>query len=151
MKVILLSDVTKVGKKYDIVDVAPGYARNFLLARGLGEAVTKVNGKRVADLAKKREVEKKKQADLLDRSLAGVAKVTLSLTRKANEEGHLYAGITRDELALLLGKEVGASYSAEHILLEKPIKEVGEFTVSIMVGEKKAEFMLKVLPEEEKE
>ena len=61
MKVILLSDVAKVGKKYDIVDVAPGYARNFLLARGLGEVITKINGKRVAELTKKREVEKKKQ------------------------------------------------------------------------------------------
>ena len=151
MKVILLSDVTKVGKKYDIVDVAPGYARNFLLARGLGEAITKINGKRVADLAKKREVEKKKQSDLLERSLTGVAKVSITLTRKANEEGHLYAGITRDELAQLLGKEVGTSYTEDHIDLEKPIKQVGEFTIDVVLGDKKAQFALKVEAEVEKE
>ena len=151
MKLIVPSDVKKVGKKYDIVDVAPGYARNFLLAKGFGEAVTKVNGKRVADLAKKREVEKKKQSELLERSLTGVAKVALILTRKANEEGHLYAGITRDELAQLLGAEVGASYTAEHIDLEKPIKEVGEFAINVVLGDKKSQFALKVEAEAEKE
>ena len=149
MKVILLSDVAKVGKKYDTVDVAPGYARNFLLARGLGEAITKINGKRVAEMTKKRETEKKKQFDLLDRSLSGVSKVTLTLTRKANEEGHLYAGVTKDELAQLLGKELNASYAADHIDIERPIKEIGEFKIPVLVGDKKAEFMLTVVAEAE--
>ncbi len=144
MKVILLSDVTKVGKKYDIVDVAPGYARNFLLAKGLGEAVTKVNGKRVAELAKKREVEKKKQEEHLDKSLAKIKDVVVTLKKVANEEGHLYAGVTRDELALALSAIVGVAYSADHIVLEKPIKDIGAFTITVMVGEKKAEFALNI-------
>jgi large subunit ribosomal protein L9 len=144
MKVILLSDVTKVGKKYDIVDVAPGYGRNFLLARGLGEAITKLNGKRVADLAKRREVEKKKQDEHLDKSLAKVKDVVITLTKVANEEGHLYAGVTREELATALGNAVGVGYTEEHIVLEKPIKELGEFTITIAVGEKKGEFMVKI-------
>ncbi len=151
MKVILLSDVAKVGKKYDTVDVAPGYARNFLLARGLGEAITKVNGKRVAEMTKKRETEKKKQIDLLDRSLAGVPKVALTITRKANEEGHLYAGVTRDELAQLLAKELHALFTADNIDLEKPIKEVGKFKITVLVGEKKAEFDLAVEAESDEE
>jgi len=149
MKVILLSDVTKVGKKYAIVDVAPGYARNFLIARGLAEAVTRTNAKRVAELTKKREVETKKQTENLNKSLAKVASTVLTFMRKANEEGHLYAGVTKDDLAMELGSSVNASYTAEHIELEKPIKELGEFNVNVIVGDKKAEFTVKVEKTEE--
>lgn len=144
MKVILLSDVAKVGKKYEIVDVAPGYARNFLLARSLGEAVTRDNVKRVNELTKKRAVEQKKQDDNLEKSLAKVKGASVTIVRTANEEGHLYAGVTRDDLALELGKAVSASYTADHIVLEKPIKEVGEFSITVKVGDKTAEFALKV-------
>lgn len=151
MKVILLSDVLKVGKKYDIVDVAPGYARNFLLARGLGEAVTKINAKHVAALGAKREIEKKKQEEHLNKSLVKVSGVVITLSRKANEEGHLYAGVTKEDLALALGEAVGAVYTADHITLEKPIKEIGEFTITAVVGEKNATFMLKVVPESEEQ
>jgi ribosomal protein L9 len=48
MEILLTTDVPKVGKKYSVVNVAPGFARNFLIARGLGEAVTKQNAKRVS-------------------------------------------------------------------------------------------------------
>ena len=140
MKVILLSDVKNVGKKYDLVDVATGYARNFLLAKELGEAVTKSNAKRVAELGKKREVETKRQEELLEKAFAGVSTATITLKHTANEEGHLYAGVTAEDLALELSKAIGASVGVEHILLEKPLKEVGEFTIIAEVGGKKAEF-----------
>lgn len=149
MQVILLSDVTKVGKRYDIVDVAPGYARNFLFAQGLAEAVTKANAKRVAELTKKREVEKKKQEELLEKAFGKVKGAKVTITKKANEEGHLYAGITKEEIAEALGKAVGGSFVAEHVDLEKPIKEVGEFTVPVMLGDKSAEFTVVVVAEAE--
>ncbi len=140
MKVILLSDVKNVGKKYDLVDVAPGYARNFLLAKELAEAVTKSNAKRVAELSKKRGVETKRQEDLLEKAFAGVSTATITLKHTANDEGHLYAGVTAEDLALELSKAIGASVGTQHIVLEKPLKEVGEFTVTAEVGGKKAEF-----------
>lgn len=144
MKVILLSDVAKVGKKYDIVDVAPGFARNFLFVKGLAEAVTKSNAKHVADLQKKREAEKKRQEELLEQALLGVRGVAVTLRRPANEEGHLYAGITREELAEAIADATGASFAAEHIALEKPIKAVGEFMVPVALKGKNAEFTVKV-------
>ncbi len=140
MKVILLSDVAKVGKKYDVVDVAPGFARNFLLAQGLGEAVTKSTEKRVADLEKKREVEKVRQTELLEKAFAGIKSAVLTLKRAANEEGHLYAGVTAEDLAVELSKQIGATIGAQHIVLEKPIKEVGEFIIPVELHDKKAEF-----------
>jgi large subunit ribosomal protein L9 len=148
MKVILLTDVKNVGKKYEIVDVAPGFGRNFLLAKELGEAVTKMNAKRVADLQKKRTIESKHQQDMLEKAFAGAKDAVISLTRNANEEGHLYAGVTAEDLALELSKVIGAEIRAEHIALEKPIKALGEFTVSAHVGEKTAQFKVVVVAAE---
>ncbi len=147
MKVILLSDVAKVGKKYDLVDVAPGYARNFLFARELAEPITKSSAKRVAELGKRREVEAKHQEELLAKAFAGVKNAVVTVKRSANEEGHLYAGVNAAELAVLLGTAIGATITPEHIVLEKAIKTLGEHTVGAMLGEKKAEF--KVIVEAE--
>ncbi|OGZ05064.1 MAG: 50S ribosomal protein L9 [Candidatus Lloydbacteria bacterium RIFCSPHIGHO2_02_FULL_54_17] len=138
MKVILLSDVPNVGRKYDVTEVKPGYARNFLFARGLGEAVTKSTAKRVADLTKKRQAEKARQDALLQSALEKVGGAEITLKRKANEEGHLYAGVTKEEIALELGKSLGASFDAEHVVLEKPIKKTGKESVSVLLGDKEA-------------
>lgn len=148
MKVILTSDVPNLGKKYDVAEVKPGFARNFLFARGLGEAVTKSTAKRVAELTKKREAEKARQEELLRNAFEKVDSAVLTLKRKANEEGHLYAGVTKEELAEELGKAVGAVFQAEHITLEKPIKAAGEYTIPVLLNGKEAAF--KVIVEAEK-
>ena len=106
---------------------------------------------RSAELTKKREVEKKKQNEHLDKSLAKVKDIEISLTKVANEEGHLYAGVTREEIALELGKKVGVAYTADHIALEKPIKELGTFTIVVSVGEKQSEFTLSIVAENSEE
>ena len=142
MKVILLSDVVKVGKKYDLVDVAPGFARNFLFAKGLAEAVTKSSAKRVAQMQEKRQAEKKKQEEKLENAFEVIKKAVITVKRAANEEGHLYAGVSADELALELGKMVGVAIPGEHVIIEKPFKGLGEFTVAVQLNGKKAEFKL---------
>lgn len=147
MKVILLSDVKNVGKKYELVDVAPGFARNFLLAKELGEAVTKLNAKRVAQLQAKRTIEVSRQQELLEKAFSGVKGAELSIARPANDEGHLYAGVSAEDIALLLSKTINAEIRAEHIVLEKPIKVVGEYELSAKVGEKKAEFKVTIVAE----
>jgi large subunit ribosomal protein L9 len=140
MKVILTQDVTNVGQKFEIAEVKPGFARNFLFAQGLAEAVTKSNAKRVAELQAKRDAEKKRQDEILEKAFTGVAKAVVTFKRSANEEGHLYAGVTKDELAEELGKVVGAKFHADHIELEKPIKELGEHKVPVDLKGKQAEF-----------
>ena len=140
MQVILTSDVKNVGKKYEIVDVAPGYARNFLIARSLGEMVTKSSARRVAELSKRRDVEAKKQQEVIEKALSGVSDTIVMLKRAANEEGHLYAGVTQHDLAEALGKAIGAAIESAHIDLEKPLKQLGEFEVDAKVGDKVAKF-----------
>ena len=144
MKVILLSDVPNVGRKYDVTEVKPGFARNFLFVQGLAEAVTKSSAKRVAEMEAKREAEKKRQEVLLEKAFAGVKGATVTLKRPANEEGHLYAGITKEEVAEALSKAVGATFEAQHIDLEKPLKALGEFEIPVEVKGKTATFTVKV-------
>lgn len=149
MKVILLSDVKNVGKKYELVDVAPGYARNFLFPKGLAEAVTKHNAKRVADLQAKRAAEIKKQAELLENAIKGMKDVVVSFMRKATDEGHLYAGVTREEIAEALSAALSAIVSPEHIALERPIKTLGSHQVEVALGGKTGKFIVEVSEEKE--
>jgi large subunit ribosomal protein L9 len=144
MKVILLEDVSKVGQRYEVVDVAPGYARNFLFAKGVAEAVTKSNAKRVADLGKKRDVEKKRQDELLEKAFAGVSDAVVTLSREASEEGSLYAGVTKEDVAEELGKMLGAPFAAQHIDMAKSIKTLGEHKITVDLGGKQAQFVVKV-------
>ena len=150
MKVILLSDVKNVGKKYELVDVAPGYARNFLFTKGLAEAVTKQNAKRVAELQTKRQTEEKKHLEMLERAIEGMRDIVLSFTRKATAEGHLYAGVTREEIAEALSATLNVVVSPEHIALERPIKTVGSHDVDVALGGKIGKFTVEVTEEKEK-
>lgn len=147
MQVILLSDVAKVGKKYSVVNVAPGYARNFLFPKGLAEAVTKQNARKVADMQAKRAAEEKRQEDMLAKAIAGMKAVELSFARKANEEGHLYAGVSREEIADALGKELGVAIAASHLHVEHTIKSVGDHKVTVKIGDKEAEVKVTVTEE----
>ena len=98
MKIILLKDVPKVGKKHETKEVPDGYGRNFLLKRGLAEIATASAIKRVEEIKKTAAVEKKIQEDLLMKNLEDLNDITITLKEKANEEGHLFAGIHKEEI-----------------------------------------------------
>jgi len=147
MKVILLEKVANLGGKYELADVKPGYARNFLFVRGLAEAVTKGTAKKVADLTKKREEDMKRQQEVLEKAFTGVKEAVLTFVRKANEEGHLYASVSEEELAIELGKVIGATIPVDHIKLAKPIKSVGTHDVPVELNGKTATFKVVVSAE----
>jgi large subunit ribosomal protein L9 len=144
MKVILLQNVPKVGKKYELVEVAPGYARNFLVARGLGEIITRVNVGRVEELQKRRSLEAAKESARLEKALATLAATKLSFAREANEEGHLYAQITMHDVAEAIEKATEVAIPAAQIHAAHQIKSVGEHQVKVQVGEKTVEITLDV-------
>ncbi len=144
MKIILLKDVPKVGRRYEVKDVADGYALNLLLPRGLAEKATtdkiaKLEAQKSSDLANK-----KIQEELLLKSLEEIKKVTLRFKEKANDKGHLFAGVTREAILEALKKETKFNIDADAIKLDKPIKEVGDHKVTIEVLNKKAEFEVSI-------
>ena len=143
MKVILLKDVPKVGRRYDIKDVADGYARNFIIKNKLGDMATP----KLIEWAQREKgrlsQEKKLHEDLLIKNLEDLKGVTITLG-KANEQGHLFAGIHKEQLISAIKEATRLEVSAEHIILEKPIKELGEHEVKIIVQDKKASFKVVV-------
>ena len=131
MKVILLQDIPSVGRKYDIKDVADGYARNFLMPRKLGvPATAKEIGQLKTTLAA-REGNKNLQEDLLLKNIAALDGETVTLSAKANEKGHLFAKIDQEKIAEAIKQQKNFEIPIEYITLEAPIKEVGEYQMSV--------------------
>lgn len=131
MKIILLKDVPKVGRKYDTKDVSDGYAANLLIPRGLAVAATASAVKSIGIEKMKEEGERKIHEELLMKNLEGLDGATITLQEKANEKGHLFAGIHKAELLPEIKKQTRLELNSEHIILEKPIKELGEHLVEL--------------------
>ncbi len=132
MKVILKQDVDKLGHKGDVVNVAPGYGRNYLLPRKLALEVTASNVKKIeierAALKKKVEVERKSFQGLIER----LNQTELVFARRAGDKdvifGSVSSGDIRDELVKL-----GLDVDKKRIVLDEPIKRLGNFTVPVKV------------------
>ena len=144
MKVILLKDIAKVGRKYDIKDVSDGYALNMLIPRGLAEVATGQAVKNTERYKAKAETEKQIQGELLLKSLDTIKNLTINIKEKANDKGHLFAGITKERLVEEIIKTARLNIDPESIKLDKPIKEVGEHKVTVEAMGKKAEFIVVV-------
>lgn len=140
MKVILLKDVPKVGKKYDIKNVAEGYALNLLIPKGLAQIATAQTEKNIEVMKQKDMVEKKVQGELLLKNLEVIKTLVLNIKEKANDKGHLFAGITKERLIEEIIKTARLNLDVDSIKLDKPIKEVGEHEVIVEVLGKSAKF-----------
>lgn len=142
MKVILLKDISGVGRKYDVKDLKSGYALNFLIPKGDATAATPAAVKRVQAEKAKLDGERKVQEDLLAKNIQDLDGFTLTITGKANEKGHLFAGLHRDAIALELEKQSKLQINPSFIALDHPVKEVGEHNIVVNAGGKSATFKL---------
>ncbi len=130
MKVIILQDVEGLGKKYELKEVKSGYARNFLLPQKLARAATKPALKWLADQKEviDKEVEEDlKKAQALASELDGLE---VNIAVKVGDEGQLFESINSQKIVEKL-KELGFEIKKSQVKLENPIKDVGEFPVSI--------------------
>jgi large subunit ribosomal protein L9 len=130
MKVILLQSVEGLGKEGEIKEVALGYARNFLIPRGLAEEATE-------DLIAQIEKRKEKEAKVAEMDLVKTEKLAsqldgqeIEITAKASEEGRLYAAVTPAKIASEL-KAKGFEINVDQVLVPEPIKELGEYEVTL--------------------
>ena len=130
MEVILRQDVQSLGKAGEMVRVKPGYARNFLLPKGLAFEATEGNKKRIAAESKARDTrlasEKAEASAHADR----LGAATVSLKGKAGEEGKLFGSITAQDIADGL-KAQGLEVDRRRIELEHPIKTLGFHSVAV--------------------
>ncbi|MFA5750716.1 MAG: 50S ribosomal protein L9 [Candidatus Paceibacterota bacterium] len=142
MKVIFLKDVPRVGKRNDIKEVNDGYALNFLLPRKLVEKATQNAVFNLQQREKQVKIEKEIQNELLERNLNEIKEKVVTISAKADAKGHLFSGIKKLEILSALENEHKAIISEEYILLDKPIKEVGEYQIPISIKGKKSFFKL---------
>ena len=130
MQVILKEDMKNLGKAGDIVNVKDGYARNYLLPRGIAIDATAKN-MRALEHAKRVIIERAKKIANDAQSLAHkITEVTVNIKAKAGEEGRLFGSVTAIDIAEAL-KEKGLDIDKRKIVLEEPIKRLGSHMVSI--------------------
>jgi large subunit ribosomal protein L9 len=132
MKVILKDDVKNVGNMGDIVKVADGYARNYLVPRGLAVEASSKNVKSV-EHEKRIIQEKGKKIKTSAQEFSDIlSKVTLVMKANAGEEGKLFGSVTTMDIAEALKNE-GFDIDKKKISLDEPIKRLGEHTVSVKI------------------
>jgi len=130
MKVILLKDVEKIGKQFDVKEVKDGYARNFLINKGLAKPATE---EALKWLEVQKEIQGKKAEDELKKAqelASTVDDMELTIPVKVGEEGQLFESISAQKISDKL-KEMGFDVKKGQIELSEPIKELGEFPIKI--------------------
>ena len=130
MELLLKQNVEHLGRTGDVVDVKPGYARNYLLPRGLAVFVTKSN---IAEIERARAQaiaeEEARVAGLKDMGNK-LADVSVTIEGKANEEGHLFGSVNATQIAAAL-REKDIAVDDKMVRLENPLKEIGVYDVTI--------------------
>ena len=127
MKVILTHEVTGLGTAGDVVDVKDGYARNFLMRRGLATGWTKGFEKQVAAIQKGREIREVKSQDEAKGLRGQLETKTIKVVAKAGKSGRLFGAVTQGDIADVVKAAGGPTLDRRKIELLSPIKSVGSF------------------------
>ncbi|MEI6305253.1 MAG: 50S ribosomal protein L9 [Deltaproteobacteria bacterium] len=133
MKVILQENIETLGHIGDIVKVAPGYARNYLLPKGLAIEATEKNAKALDHALRQMAYKKNKILESAKALAAKLEGLSIELLHQSGEEGKLFGSVTNMEIASFL-KEKGFEIDRKTILLVEPIKNIGDYTVPVKIA-----------------
>ena len=128
--VFLMTDVANLGSEGDVVKVADGYARNYLLPKKLGAPVTNETKRRLAKIQEKRRLEHQAELEVARKIEAKLTNISCTIPVKTDETGKLYGSVTSNDIADAL-KEQGFEIDKHSLLIEKIIKELGVFDIKI--------------------
>ena len=148
MKVVLTQSVQGTGVKGEVKDVSPGFFRNFLMPRGQAALATPAL---VARLEKERLDAEQKAAELAAAQTASLKKIngqTVVITAKANEEGHLFAGISAEAIVAAIKEQKEIEVDPSVLNLDNPVKETGSHTLALGSGDEGFVITLVVKAEE---
>lgn len=129
MKVILKQDVKKLGVTGDIKEVADGYARNFLFPQGLADVATEEAVEKVEEARKQKEKEVKKRKEEFSKTASQLQGKEIKIKAK-EKDGKLFGSISGKDISEELKKQ-GAEVDEKAIILDNPIKEIGEYDVKL--------------------
>ena len=148
MKLILNSDVKSLGRKGDVVDVAKGYARNYLLPKKLAMVATASNLKFAEKLQEKREMQAQANDELAESIKAALADAKIVISQNTTDEGTLYAAVSEEQIVDAIETFSGFRLENEQVVAENQVKEIGLHTISVVLGpDTLFEITLEVIPE----
>ena len=130
MKVILADDVRGLGHRGDTVTVKPGYARNFLFPQGVAYEATEANVRRLSEEKKKYDEKMLREKVVASEAASKVEGLSVTISKKAGDEGHLYGSVTASEIADALAAK-SIEVDRRRIELAEPIRRVGSHTVHV--------------------
>jgi large subunit ribosomal protein L9 len=144
MKVILLTDIPKVGNKYDVKDFKEGYAQNVLLSKGLAILATKAELAKLED--RKRVLKKKKEEEIsaFDNLIASVGSKVITIKAKANEKGNLFKAVGPRDVVDAIKNTIGIEIDEKSLTMEH-IKNLGVHSIMIKRGDKKGECRIEIV------
>ncbi len=131
MEVILLKEVKRLGKAGDVRRVAEGYARNYLIPRGLAILATDAARKQMAEQAAVEADREEKEKAAAEEQATSLQKIELHFQVRVGEQGRLYGSITSADIAEQLSEKIGQAIDKRKIMLEEPIKDVGRSKVEV--------------------
>ena len=148
MKLILNADVKSLGRKGDIVDVAKGYARNYLIPKKLAIKATSNNLKLAEKLQEKRAMQTQVNSELAESIQTALADAKIVISQTSTDEGTLYAAISNEQIIDAVETFSGVKLEEDQIGLEDQIKEIGLHNVKVVLGpDTSFDITLEVIPE----
>ena len=148
MKLILNADVKSLGRKGDVVDVAKGYARNYLIPKKLAIKATSNNLKLAEKLQEKRAMQTQVNSELAESIQTALADAKIVISQTSTDEGTLYAAISNEQIIDAVETFSGFTLEEDQIGLEDQIKEIGLHNVKVVLGpDTSFDITLEVIPE----
>jgi large subunit ribosomal protein L9 len=144
MKVILLRDVAKIGKRFEIVNVPDGYALNKLIPKNDAQPATVANTKRVEQQKSHKDSNKTEQANLIIQFVKKTETEPIEIKMEANEQGHLFQGINAKDVCKI-AKDNGVDIPEQAFKIHTPIKAVGDHEVKLSIQDKELKLTIKVV------
>jgi len=149
MEVLLLKDVDKLGKAGEIKQVADGYARNYLIAKGLATMPTEGARKQQETLQRDKARKVQRFEEEAGKLGGGIAGLTLTFSAKVGEGGKLYGSITNADIAERIEAEIGQEIDKRRVELEEPFRELGTFQVKVRLTSEVVPEVIVVIEQEE--
>jgi large subunit ribosomal protein L9 len=147
VKIVLREDVEQLGKKGDLCDVAAGYARNYLVPRGLAILASKGAEKQAAAMRRNREVRDTREREQAQGAAARLAASPVQVAARAGEGGKLFGSVTSADIATAIEAATGIAIDRRKIDLDEPLKAVGPAEVEVALhGDVRVTVTVDVVP-----
>ncbi len=131
MEVVLRTDITDLGKKGDVIDVADGYARNYLVPRGLAMRASRGAAQQATVMRRSRDVKDARERGAAEEVATRLVPQVITLTARAGAEGKLFGSVTNVDVAEAVLAQTGIDLDRRKLHLEEPIRAVGTHRVTV--------------------